>query len=200
MSAASIAALAAVVALPAALFVVFLSGWDHARYKRRYILTTLAAGFLAFVPMQIVLTLIQRWTGLAAFGQGGGLAAYIYAFLLAAPLAQGLKVLAVWPAVRARKVEAPIDGIAYAAAAALGFVSAQNAVFLYGHQPLSIGFLASGDFLGLVRPGLTGAQIAAIQADPKINDIQKNAASGFGTEGSSFGLAGGATLVAGLHF
>ncbi len=138
MSAGSIAALAAVVALPAAAFVVFLSGWDHARYKRRYILTTLAAGFLAFVPMQIVLTLIQRWTGLAAFGQGGGLAAYIYAFLLAAPLAQGLKVFAVWPAVRMRKVEAPIDGIAYAAAAALGFVSAQNAVFLAGHEPLSI--------------------------------------------------------------
>lgn len=65
---------------------------------------------------------------------------------------------------------------------------------------LSIGFLASGDFLGLVRPGLTGAQIAAIQADPKINDIQKDAAKGFGAEGSSFGLAGGATLVAGLHF
>ncbi len=138
MSAASIAALAAVVALPAALFVVFLSGWDHARYKRRVVLATLGAGFLAFVPMQVALTLIERWTGLAAFGHGGGLASYIYAFLLAAPLAQGLKVLAVWPAVRARKVEAPIDGIAYAAAAALGFVSAQNAVFLYGHQPLSI--------------------------------------------------------------
>jgi len=65
---------------------------------------------------------------------------------------------------------------------------------------LSIGFLASGDFLALVRPGLTGAQIAAIKADPKINDIQRAAADGFGTEGSSFGLAGGATLVAGLHF
>lgn len=65
---------------------------------------------------------------------------------------------------------------------------------------LSIGFLASGEFLGLVRPGMTDAQIAAIKADPKINDIQKAAADGFGTEGSSFGLAGGATLVVGLHF
>ena len=138
MNAGSIAALAAVVALPAAGFVVFVSGWDHARYKRRYLLITLVAGLAAFAPMQLLLTAIQRWTGLAAFGQGGGLASYIYAFLLAAPIAQGLKVFAVWPAVRMRKVEAPIDGIAYAAAAALGFVSAQNAMFLSTHEPLSI--------------------------------------------------------------
>ena len=65
---------------------------------------------------------------------------------------------------------------------------------------LSIGFLASGDLLALVRPGLSAAQIAAIKADPKLNDIQRAAADGFGTEGSSLGLAGGATLVAGLHF
>ena len=71
---------------------------------------------------------------------------------------------------------------------------------IYATPWLSIGFLASGEFLGLVRPGLSDAQIAAIKADPKINDIQKAAADGFGTEGSSFGLAAGATLVAGLHF
>lgn len=138
MSPASIAALAAVVALPVAAFVAFVSRWDHARYKRRYILMTVGAGVLAFVPMRIALTLIERWTGLLAFGQGGGLAAYIYAFLLAAPLAQGLKVGAVWPAVRMHKVEAPIDGIVHAGAAALGFVSAQNFTFLIAHQPLSI--------------------------------------------------------------
>ncbi len=138
MSAGSIAALAAVVALPAAAFVAFLSKWDHVHYKRRYILLTLAAGVVAFIPFRIVLTLIERWTGLPPFGEGGGLAAYIYAFLLAAPLAQGLKVFAVWPAVRMRKVEAPIDGIVYAAAASLGFISAQNAAFLFTHAPLSI--------------------------------------------------------------
>lgn len=138
MSAGSFAALAAVVALPAAAFVAFLSRWDHVTYKRRYVLMTLAAGVVAFVPFRIALILIERWTGLAPFGRGGGLAAYVYAFLLAAPLAQGLKVFAVWPAVRMRKVEAPIDGIVYSVAAALGFVSAQNATFLWGHDPLSV--------------------------------------------------------------
>lgn len=138
MSPAAYAALAAVVALPVAAFVAFVSRWDHAHYKRRYILLTVGAGVIAFVPMRVTLTLIERWTGLPAFGQGGGLPAYIYAFLLAAPLAQGLKVFAVWPAVRMRKVEAPIDGIVYAAASALGFVSAQNAAFLFAHNPASI--------------------------------------------------------------
>lgn len=138
MSIGSLAALAAVVAVPVAAFVGIVSRWDHARYKRRLILVTALAGMAAFVPMQIALVMVERWTGLQPFGRGGGLAAYIYAILVAAPLAQGLKVAAMAPMVRLRKVEAPIDGIVYAGAAAMGFVSAQNAVFLYSHAPLSI--------------------------------------------------------------
>lgn len=138
MSPASLAALVAVVALPVAAFVLVASRWDHARYKRRFILLTVLAGAIAFVPMGLARGVIERWTGLRPFGEGGGLAAFIYAFLVAAPLAQGLKVGAVWPAVRMHKVEAPIDGIVYAGASALGFVSAQNAVFLWGRDPLSI--------------------------------------------------------------
>jgi RsiW-degrading membrane proteinase PrsW (M82 family) len=137
LSVSSVAALVAVVALPVAAFVAVASRWDHARYKRRYILLTVLVGALAFVPMRAAMSLIQRWTGLLPFGEGGGLAAYIYAFLVAAPLAQGLKVAAVWPVVRMRKVEVPIDGIVYAGASALGFVSAQNAVFLWGRDALS---------------------------------------------------------------
>lgn len=138
MTAASIAVLAAIVAVPVAALVLLLARWDHARYKRRYILLTIAAGALTFLPMRGAVSLVERWTGLLAYGQGGGIAAYIYAFLLAAPLAQGLKVLAVYPAVRSHKVDAPIDGIVYAAASALGFVSAQNATFLLSHNALSI--------------------------------------------------------------
>ncbi len=138
MSVASFAALAAVVALPVAVFVVLVSRWDHARYRRRLILLTALGGMVAFVPMRVALTLVERWTGLLPFGRGGGIAAYIYAFLVAAPLAQGLKVAAMAPMVRMRKVEVPIDGIVYAASAAMGFVSAQNAVFLFSHDPLSI--------------------------------------------------------------
>jgi RsiW-degrading membrane proteinase PrsW (M82 family) len=138
LSVASFAALAAVVALPVAALVVLVSRWDHARYKRRLILLTALAGMVAFVPMRFALTAVERWTGLLPFGRGGGLAAFIYAFLVAAPLAQGLKVLAMAPMVRMRKVEVPIDGIVYAAASAVGFVSAQNAVFLFSEDPLSI--------------------------------------------------------------
>ncbi|MEZ4297299.1 MAG: PrsW family glutamic-type intramembrane protease [Polyangiaceae bacterium] len=128
----------AIVAVPLTAFVVVVSRWDHARYKRRLILLTAGAGVLAFVPMRIAMTLAERWAGLLPFGQGGGLAAFIYAFLVAAPLAQGLKVGAMAPMVMKRKVEAPIDGIVYAGAAAMGFVSAQNAVFLWSHDPVSI--------------------------------------------------------------
>lgn len=138
MSIASLAALAAVVAVPVAAFVVLVARWDHARYKRRLILVTALAGVAAFVPMRIASTFVEQWTGLQPFGRGGGLAAYIYAFLVAAPLAQGLKVGAMGPMVRMRKVEAPIDGIVYAGAAAMGFASAQNAVFLWSHDPASI--------------------------------------------------------------
>lgn len=138
MSVASFAALAALVALPVVALVIIVARWDHARYKRRLILLTALAGMVAFVPMRLALTLVERWTGLLPFGQGGGIAAYIYAFLVAAPLAQGLKVAAMAPMVRMHKVEAPIDGIVYAAAAAMGFASAQNAVFLFSHDALSI--------------------------------------------------------------
>jgi RsiW-degrading membrane proteinase PrsW (M82 family) len=138
LSPASFALLFAVVAVPIAAFVAFVSRWDHARYKRRVILLTVAAGVLAFVPMQLAVTLIERWTGLPPYGRGGGLAAYIYALLVAAPLAQGLKVAPVALAVRARRVEAPIDGIVYAGASALGFVSAHNATFLFVHNAASI--------------------------------------------------------------
>lgn len=102
------------------------------------ILLTALLGAAAFIPMRIAMTVIERWTGLLPFGEGGGVAAYIYAFLVAAPLAQGLKVAAMAPMVRRRKVEAPIDGIVYAGAAAMGFISAQNASFLAGHNPLSL--------------------------------------------------------------
>ena len=138
MSPSSFVALVAIVALPAATFVAIASRWDHARYKRRYVLLTMLAGVVAFVPMRLAMTLIERWTGLLPFGEGGGLAAFIYAFLVAAPLAQGLKVAAIWPVVRLRKVEVPIDGIVYAAASAIGFVSAQNATFLWTRDPLSV--------------------------------------------------------------
>ena len=64
----------------------------------------------------------------------------------------------------------------------------------------SVGVVGSAEFLGLVRPRLTSTQIQAIQNDPSISDVRKAAASGFGSDGSSFGLAGGVTAVLGLHF
>ncbi len=64
----------------------------------------------------------------------------------------------------------------------------------------SVGVLGSADLLALVRPRLNDTQIQAIQNDPNISALQKSAATGFGTEGSSLGLAGGVTAVLGLHF
>lgn len=60
------------------------------------------------------------------------MAAFVYAFLVAAPIEQGLKVAAVTPAFRSPYFETPTDGIIYAAAAALGFVTAHDLAFLAG--------------------------------------------------------------------
>ncbi|MBK8253276.1 MAG: hypothetical protein IPK82_11495 [Polyangiaceae bacterium] len=64
----------------------------------------------------------------------------------------------------------------------------------------SVGILASGDFLALIRPGLSLDQISAIKADPSLSDAQRLAADGLGLEGSSYGTAIGVSGVLGLHF
>ena len=81
-----------------------------------------------------------------------------------------------------------------------GYGRASLGVDVFVTPIFSVGVLGSADLLALVRPKLNDTQIQAIQDDPNVTAFQKSAATGFGTEGSSLGLAGGVTAVLGLHF
>jgi RsiW-degrading membrane proteinase PrsW (M82 family) len=103
--------------------------------KLRVVLGTLALGALLFVPYHLGGMLVGRWADLGPRGSGGDAARVAYLFLVAAPLAQGLTVLAIVPVWRSRHFHEAFDGVVYAAAAALGFISAHNAWFLWGKPP-----------------------------------------------------------------
>lgn len=98
--------------------------------RLRLVIGTFALGAVLFVPGWLLEQRLQAWVGLDQRAKVTDLAMLVYAFLVAAPLEQGLKVAAVAPVWRSRHFRTPIDGIIYGAAAALGFISAHNAVFL----------------------------------------------------------------------
>jgi hypothetical protein len=89
--------------------------------------TTVALGAALFVPAWLAEAWIERWAGLDEHARtAADVTGLLYAFFVAAPLEQGLKVLAVVPAWRTRFFASPRDGVLFGAAAALGFVSAHN--------------------------------------------------------------------------
>jgi RsiW-degrading membrane proteinase PrsW (M82 family) len=63
----------------------------------------------------------------------GEVTSLIYLFCVVAPLREGAKVAAVWPAFRSKYFDEPYDGIVYAGAASLGFAALQNALVLRAH-------------------------------------------------------------------
>jgi RsiW-degrading membrane proteinase PrsW (M82 family) len=74
------------------------------------------------------------WAGLdvrvSVAGQGTAL---LYLFCVVAPVREGAKVAAAWPAFRSKYFDEPYDGIVYAGAAALGFAACENAAVLREH-------------------------------------------------------------------
>jgi hypothetical protein len=81
-----------------------------------------------------------------------------------------------------------------------GYGRVSGGVDVYITPIFSVGVMASGDFLGMVRPGLDPTQVANIKNDPSISEAQRQAADGLGFEGTSYGIAAGVTGVLGLHF
>jgi RsiW-degrading membrane proteinase PrsW (M82 family) len=135
----------AAVAAPIAAFFLTLRGLltrlavDTARPKRLGLsLATFALGALFFAPGFLIERWLRAQTGIDERASGADLVPLIYAFFVAAPLEQGLKVAALGPVWRSRFFEAPFDGITYAAAAGLGFVSAHDAVFLVQHGATTV--------------------------------------------------------------
>lgn len=75
--------------------------------------------------------LLLAWTGLSFEASVAGPAGALMAVMLfAAPLEEGLKVLAVWPLFATRQLTGPRLGVAYAAFAASGFAAAEAALVL----------------------------------------------------------------------
>ncbi|WP_437319180.1 PrsW family intramembrane metalloprotease [Sorangium sp. So ce385] len=136
MNAASVLLWLATVAAPVGGLTALLLASQRLYGRRRFVVATAALGALAFVPALLLESFLQRWQGLDKNAGTLDAVTLVYLFVVAAPLEQGLKVAAVAPIARLRTVEEPFDGLVYAAAAALGFVSAHNAVYLWG-RPLS---------------------------------------------------------------
>jgi hypothetical protein len=93
-----------------------------------------------------------------------------------------------------------VKGSTDAISVAGGYGRVSGGVDAYLMPLLSVGILVSGDMLALTRPALSAAQINAIKNDPKVTDVQRAAADGLATQGSTLGAAAGVTAVLGLHF
>jgi RsiW-degrading membrane proteinase PrsW (M82 family) len=129
------------VAAPPAVWVVLLPRTKRRHGKLSVALGTALLGAVAFVPAALIEGFLQRWGGLDRYTRAADLATLVYVLLVAAPIEQGLKVAAVAPVARSRHMAEPIDGIVYASAAALGFVTVHNAVYLWGRALPSIDLL-----------------------------------------------------------
>lgn len=97
-------------------------------------------------------------------------------------------------------VNGVVKGAADAISIAGGYGRVSGGVDVFLTPLFSVGLLASGDFLAMIRPGLPSSEIDALKANPSLTDAQRLAADGLGLEGSSYGTAWGVTGVLGLHF
>jgi RsiW-degrading membrane proteinase PrsW (M82 family) len=153
---------------PIALYAALASRGDLRPASPRAVALTFALGVLAFVPAEIAERALTSFTGLRRTGAGGtDLAAFVYAFLVAAPIEQALKVVAVVPVWRLRGAQhRPFDGLTYAIVAALGFSTAQGAAFLIGRgaSPLDA---ARAAIWALTQPCLSAMWGWAIGRSPK---------------------------------
>jgi len=120
------------VAGPALAYLALLPRSERRHGKLRVVLGTFGLGALFFLPALVVERLLESWTSLGDRpGAATGATVLAYTFLVAAPLEQALKVAAVTPVWRSRHFHEAFDGVVYASAAALGAISAHNAVFLW---------------------------------------------------------------------
>lgn len=153
---------------PIALYAAISSRGDLRPASPRAVALTFAIGVLAFVPAEIAERALTSLTGLRRSGAGGtDLAAFVYTFLVAAPIEQALKVVAVVPVWRLRSAQhRPFDGLTYAVVAALGFSTAQSASFLIarGAPPLDA---ARAAIWALTQPCLSAMWGWAIGRSPK---------------------------------
>jgi RsiW-degrading membrane proteinase PrsW (M82 family) len=112
--------------------VVYLS--DRRREPLALVLLVFALGGLGKGVTHYAELRAAGWTGLDASAQvAGSSGSMVFLFGFAAPLREAAKVAAMWPAFRSKYFDEPVDGLVYAASAALGFACIDNALTLRGH-------------------------------------------------------------------
>ncbi len=97
------------------------------RHALRFAAVTALLGALVFVPAWAFEGWVEGWSGLDEHARTSDVAGFLYAFLVAAPVEQALKLVAVVPSWRTQRLATAGDGVLYASAAGLGFVTVHNA-------------------------------------------------------------------------
>jgi RsiW-degrading membrane proteinase PrsW (M82 family) len=155
----------ATLALPVGVFALVVRS---SRQRLGFAAVTCALGAVAFGPAHVFESWLKVWAGLEeGIAASTQLVALIYAFLVVAPLEQGLKVAVVAPVWRSRYFDAPIDGVIYAAAGALGFVTAHNAFYLFAVIPNGFGAVLRAAVAVPAHLFFAGAWGYALARDPQ---------------------------------
>lgn len=117
--------------VPAVLLAVLVWRGDRNREPPALVVVTFVLGAVFAAGSLYVEHRAAGFTGLdsraSVAGDAGSL---LFLFLLVAPMREAAKVAAMWPAFRSRHFDEPYDGVVYAATAALGFASIENALML----------------------------------------------------------------------
>ena len=120
--------------LPALLLLAVVYFSDRNREPLWLVLLTFALGGAGKALTHWAEGRASAWTGLEMSAHVAGSAdALLFLFAFAAPLREAFKVAATWPAFRSKHFDEPIDGLVYAASAALGFATIENALTLREH-------------------------------------------------------------------
>jgi RsiW-degrading membrane proteinase PrsW (M82 family) len=120
--------------LPAVLLAVGVYYSDRRREPPLLVVFTFVLGAILGAGTLWLQARAVVWAGLdvrvSVVGEGTAL---LYLFCVVAPVREGSKVVAAWPAFRSKYFDEPYDGIVYAGAAALGFAASESAVVLRAH-------------------------------------------------------------------
>jgi RsiW-degrading membrane proteinase PrsW (M82 family) len=120
--------------VPALLLLAVVYFSDRNREPLWLVLLTFALGGAGKAATFWAESRASVWTGLELNALVAGNAdALMFIFGFAAPLREAAKVAAMWPAFRSKHFDEPLDGLVYAASAALGFAMVENALTLRDH-------------------------------------------------------------------
>lgn len=121
--------------LPAALLATLVWRSDKTREPPHIVIGTFVFAAVLALGCFAIESRAEAWTGLdVRTDVAGNAGALLFLFALVAPLREAFKVMACWPAFKSKHFDEPYDGVVYAAAAALGFATIENAVMLRAHM------------------------------------------------------------------